>query len=127
MLLPCLFVAPAGHSGRGVFTTEPIGSDTLVETSPVIVMSGEERALLDRTLLHDYIFEWGEARDQCCMALGYVPLYNHAYPSNCEYEMDFENRVIHIRTVRAVAAGEELLINYNGDWDNPEPVWFEAT
>ena len=126
MLLPCLFVAQAGASGRGVFTTEPIGSNTLVETSPVIVMSGEQRALLDQTLLHDYIFEWGDARDQCCMALGYVPLYNHACPSNCEYEMDFENRVIYIRTVRAVAAGEELLINYNGDWDNPEPVWFET-
>jgi hypothetical protein len=30
--------------------------------------------LLDQTLLHDYIFEWGEKKDQCCMALGYVPL-----------------------------------------------------
>lgn len=126
MLLPFLFVAPAGNSGRGVFTSEAIPEGTVIETSPVIVMSGEERRLLDQTLLHDYIFEWGPERDQCCMALGYVPLYNHAYRSNCEYEMDFEHQLIHVKTVRAVKQGEELCINYNGDWDNAEPVWFST-
>lgn len=126
MLLSCLFVAPAGSSGRGVFTAEDIAANTLVETSPVIVMSGEERKLLDQTLLHDYIFEWGDDRSRCCMALGYVPLYNHASPSNCEYEMDYENEVIHIRTVRPVSAGQELFINYNGDWDNTAAVWFDT-
>jgi SET domain-containing protein len=30
-----------------------------------------------------------------------------------------------VRTVRAIKAGEELLINYNGDWDNETPVWFD--
>ena len=39
------------------------------------------------------------------MALGYVPVYNHSYRSNCEYEMDYEQEVISIRTVQAIAAG----------------------
>jgi uncharacterized protein len=127
MLLPTLFVAPAGDMGRGVFCSEPIEKNTIVEESPVIVMSGPERTLLDQTLLHDYIFEWGKNKDQCCMALGYVPLYNHSYRANCEYEMDFENQVIRIKSVRFIKAGEELCINYNGDWNNSTPVWFEAT
>ena len=97
----------------------------VIEIAPVIVMSGEERKLLDQTLLHDYIFEWGTERDRCIMALGYIPLYNHSYQSNCEYEMDFEREIITIKTVRTIAAGEELFINYNGDWDNESPVWFE--
>jgi uncharacterized protein len=124
MILPCLFIAPTADMGRGVFTSEKIEAGTLVEVSPVIVMSAAERKLLDQTLLHDYIFEWGEQRDQCCMALGYVPVYNHTYESNCEYETDFDFGQIRITAMRAIAAGEELFINYNGEWNDPTPVWF---
>lgn len=126
MLLPFLSIADAGEQGRGVFTSEDISDDTTIEESPVIVMSRDERKLLDQTLLHDYIFEWGGNKDQCCMALGYVPLYNHSYRSNCEYEMDFENKLIRIKTVRFIKKGEELFINYNGDWNNSTPLWFDA-
>jgi SET domain-containing protein len=58
------------------------------------------------------------------MALGYVPVYNHSYQSNCEYEMDFENELIKVKTITMVEANEELFINYNGDWNNEKPVWF---
>ena len=113
--------------GRGVFTRDILPANMVVEIAPVIVMSGEERKLLDQTLLHDYIFEWGDDRRQCAMALGYVPIYNHAYQSNCEYEMDFKKEIITVKTVRAIAASEELFINYNGDWDNESEVWFETS
>ncbi|HLZ89022.1 MAG TPA: SET domain-containing protein [Puia sp.] len=125
MILPSLFIAPTDGMGRGVFTSEDIAKDTIIEVSPVIVMTGEERKLLDQTLLHDYIFEWGDRREKCCMALGYIPLYNHSYKSNCEYEMDFQQRLITIKTVRFIKAGEEVFINYNGDWNNAHPVWFD--
>jgi SET domain-containing protein len=111
--------------GRGVFTAEDIARDTVIEISPVIVMTGAERKLLDQTLLHDYIFEWGRDRRECCMALGYVPMYNHSYKSNCEYEMDFEQQLIRVKAVRRIAAGEEVFINYNGDWNEAKPVWFD--
>ncbi|HEY8659357.1 MAG TPA: SET domain-containing protein [Hanamia sp.] len=112
--------------GRGVFTKEKIKAETIIEESPVIVMSAEDRKLLDKTLLHDYIFEWGINKDKCCMALGYVPMYNHSYSSNCEYFMDFEEATIQIKTVREIGAGEELTINYNGDWNNEKKIWFEV-
>ncbi|MBO9660877.1 MAG: SET domain-containing protein-lysine N-methyltransferase [Chitinophagaceae bacterium] len=127
MILPFLYVADAGASGRGVFSSEDIAAGTLIEVSPVIVMSGEDRKHLDQTLLHDYIFEWGHDQQQCCMALGYVPLYNHSSSSNCEYEMDFDHALIGIRTVRDIKAGDELCINYNGDWNDEKPVWFEIS
>jgi uncharacterized protein len=125
MILPGLYVAPTEDMGRGVFTAEDIARDTMIEISPVIVMTGTERKLLDQTLLHDYIFEWGRDRRECCMALGYVPLYNHSYKSNCEYEMDFEKQLIRVKAVRRIAAGEEVTINYNGDWNDSKPVWFD--
>lgn len=112
--------------GKGIFTSENIEANTVAEISPVIVMSREERRLLDKTLLHDYIFEWGPEKEQCCMALGYVPVYNHSYKANCEYEMDFENNLISIKAIRFIKAGEELFINYNGRWNDKKKVWFET-
>ena len=126
MILPHLFIAPSANMGRGVFTSSAIEKDTVVEIAPVIVMSGEDRKLLDKTLLHDYIFEWGDKKKQCCMALGNIPIYNHSYKSNCEYEMDYDNEVISIKTVRYIKEGEELFINYNGDWNDSKPLWFDA-
>jgi SET domain-containing protein len=112
--------------GRGVFALTDLEEGVLLEIAPVIVMEEKDRPLLDQTLLHDYIFEWGGNKEQCCMALGYVPLYNHSYQSNCEYEMNFTKQTISIKTVRPVKAGDELFINYNGDWNNEKPVWFET-
>jgi uncharacterized protein len=131
MIFPCLFIAVTENMGRGVFTSENIEADTVIEISPVIVMSGDDRQLLDKTPLHDYIFEWRMGKNNpivigCCMALGYVPVYNHSYKSNCEYEMDFDAQLIKIKTVHFVKTGQELFINYNGDWNDSKPVWFDT-
>lgn len=112
------------HKGWGIFTTKDIKSGTLLEVSPVVVMSGEEKKLLDQTTLYNYIFDWEE--DQCCMAMGNIPIYNHASPSNCEYFQDYEHQTIYIKAVRDIEAGEELTINYNGDFDHAGDVWFEV-
>jgi uncharacterized protein len=119
-------VASSKGMGRGVFANSDLKKNQVIEIAPVIVMNRDDRVHLDKTLLHDYIFEWGEKKDQCCMALGYIPLYNHSYQSNCEYEMNFKKQTITVRTVRAIRAGEELFINYNGDWNSSKPLWFEA-
>lgn len=126
MLKDYLHVGNSGTKGRGVFTSEVIKAGTIVEVSPVIVMKKEDREHLDKTLLHDYIFEWGPNNDQCCMALGLIPIYNHSYGSNCEYFMDFEEENIMVKTVRDISKGEELTINYNGDWDDEAKIWFDA-
>lgn len=126
MLQPYIYFGNTERKGRGVYTHEAIRTSTTIEIAPVIVMSSAERLLLDKTLLHDYIFEWGEQKDQCCMALGLIPVYNHSYQSNCEYFMDFDNQTIFVKAIRDIASGEELTINYNGDWDDNKKVWFEA-
>lgn len=126
MILPFLFIAPTEKMGKGVFTAEDIDAGTVIEISPVIIMGLQDRKLLDQTLLHDYIFEWGDTKEQCCMALGYVAVYNHSYQSNCEYEMDYMQELISIRTVRKIVAGEELFINYNGNWNDAATVWFDT-
>lgn len=126
MILHSLYIAETEKMGRGVFTSANIEKGMIVEDSPVIVINPEAKKLLNQTLLHDYIFEWGEKKDKCCIGMGYVALYNHSYRSNCEYEMDFKTETIKIRAVHFIKAGEELFINYNGDWNNEKPVWFDA-
>ena len=127
MIQEYLYLKSTTNKGRGIFTREKIAANTLIEESPVIVMSAEDRNLLDKTLLHDYIFEWGDNKDKCCMALGFIPIYNHSYSSNCEYFMDFEKEIIQVKTVREIEKGEELTINYNGDWNDEKKVWFEVS
>jgi SET domain-containing protein len=114
------------HRGRGVFTTEAIPAGTTIEIAPVIVLNQTDRALVDTTLLHDYIFEWGVDEKQAAVALGYVSIYNHHVDANCKYDMDFEHQTIQIQTNRDIAVEEELCINYNGDGITDKPVWFDA-
>lgn len=127
MILPILSIAPSPERGRGVFTTQDIETGTIVEISPVLVLNPEERAKVEQTLLFDYIFEWGDNLKGACVALGYLSVYNHSYAANCIYEMDFENELMQIRTVKPIYAGEELFINYNADPDDTKPIWFEAS
>lgn len=126
MLKPYLFIDKIPEKGRGVFTHERIPANTVVEVAPVISLSFKDREYIDKTLLHDYIFEWGKNKDRCCMALGLIPIYNHSYKSNCEYFMDFEDDTIMVKTVRVIENGEELTINYNGDWNDEKKVWFDV-
>lgn len=124
MIAPFLFIAKTEDKGWGVFTNETIEANTVLEMSPAIVMTKTEKELLDKTTLFNYIFDWDN--DKCCMAMGYVPVYNHACPSNCEYIQDFDEETIYIKSMRRIEAGEELTINYQGDYDNDTPVWFEV-
>lgn len=121
-MLTCLEIKRTKNKGWGVFTTKSLEANLLIETSPVIILSAEEFVILNKTQLHDYIFFW--ENNACCMAMGYVPIYNHASPSNCEYFQDYANGTIEIKTVRDIKKGEELTINYQGDAHSKEPVWF---
>lgn len=126
MITPFLFIDSTHKRGRGVFTTKKLGKGKIIEVSPVIVLTQKERKIIENTKLFDYIFEWGNNKKMACVALGYVSLYNHEYSSNCEYEMDFETRLMTIRTVRTIQKGEELTINYNASPNDKTEVWFDT-
>lgn len=127
MLHPALYIADTHTKGRGVFTRSALASGELLEIAPVIVLHEGDRKWVDKTRLHDYIFEWQpEGKDLCCVALGYVSIYNHAENANCTYEMSYEEETISIYTIREIDAGEELCINYNGDPYQSDRIWFKV-
>jgi SET domain-containing protein len=126
MIVPYLTVAPSSKRGRGIFTTKDIPANTVIEVSPVIVLSSKERAIIEKTRLYGYIFEWGVSKKRGCLALGYASLYNHDYAANCDYDMDFEHDLMTIRTVRKISKGEELYVNYNAHPDDKTKMWFKT-
>jgi hypothetical protein len=71
--------------GRGVFARQPIPAGTLIEAAPVIIVPAEQCPLLDRTILHDYYFQWGDNSNQSgrgAVPLGLVALCNHSRRPN---------------------------------------------
>lgn len=126
MILPILLIAPSDKRGRGVFAAEMIPAATVIEISPVLVLSVKDRKHVEKTILFDYIFEWGKKRKKACIALGYLSIYNHAYDANCEYEMEYGTKLMSIKTLREIQKGEELFVNYNAVADDATPIWFDA-
>lgn len=126
MIAPYLTIAPSSKKGRGVYTTKNIPAGTIVEISPVIVLTAKERAVIEKTKLYNYVFEWGASKKQGCIALGFASMYNHDYSANCDYDMDFDQELITIRTVKKIKKGEELFVNYNADPNDKTKVWFNA-
>ncbi len=126
MILPILVIAPSKQRGRGVFASEAIPANTIIEISPVLVLSAKERKEVEKTVLYNYIFEWGKKMKKACVAWGYLSVYNHSYHANCEYEMDFENELMQVKTVRDIVKGEELFVNYNATHNDETPIWFDT-
>jgi uncharacterized protein len=124
--LPSLFVAPSLYGGRGVFTTEVIASDTLIEVCPVLVIPEEHVPIVHGTILHDYYFLWGVEEKEAAIALGFGSLYNHETMANAAYEMDFDALNIEIYALRDIAPGEEITINYHGEQGIEDDLWFSV-
>jgi len=124
MLLSILYIAQSSTKGRGVFTSADIPINTTIEIAPVLVLNSEDRIQVEKTMLYNYIFEWGDDGSQAVVALGYISMYNHSVDFNCTYEMDFDTLTITVITCQEIKAGCELFINYNPIGKEDQPVWF---
>ncbi|MEO4052288.1 SET domain-containing protein [Solibacillus sp. CAU 1738] len=112
-----------GEFNRGVFTTSDIQKGALLHQAPVISYPNEQHQYIEQTMLADYAFEYGIG--QSAILLGYGMLFNHSYEPNAMYEINFKNQTFDFFAYRDIKAGEEILINYNGDVDNKDPLWFD--
>ncbi|GAB6989302.1 SET domain-containing protein [Paenibacillus pini] len=114
-----------GEFNRGVFAKEDIAKGTLFHEAPVIPYPNEEHVHIEKTLLADYMFEYGA--NHTAMLLGYGMLFNHSYDPNADYELNFDNHTVDFFAFKDIKAGEEIFINYNGEVENDEPLWFNKT
>ncbi len=110
VLSPCDF-------GHGIFTTKSIAPDTTIEECPYLRIKADEcTASLD-----DYVFNLETAEengdsDYYSLVLGWGSLFNHSYDHNIEYWHDTDRNLIVFHTIKTVAAGKQLFVNYGKDW-----------
>lgn len=124
--IPELYVSPSELGGRGVFCGVDIPAKSLIEICPVIVIPKKDIKPIDKTILHDYYFEWGKKFDKGALALGFGSLYNHSSKPNAYYKVDYEESVLFVYALKKIAAGKEICFNYNGNPKDKSRVWFEG-
>ncbi|RDZ13840.1 SET domain-containing protein-lysine N-methyltransferase [Priestia megaterium] len=112
-----------GEFNRGVFAKQDIKKGTLIHEAPVIAYPNKEHDFIEKTTLADYAFEYGV--NHTAILLGYGMLFNHSYTPNATYEINFDNHTFDFYAYTDIQAGEEILINYNGDVDDQELLWFD--
>ena len=100
--------------GRGVFAARAFASGETIEKCPVILLGGSFASIPDE--VRKVLFNWGELANvprAHCLALGYGSLYNHRKAANVRYAAGAEAGLLVFTAQRAIAAHEELTINYD--------------
>lgn len=114
------------NSGRGVYASREIASETLIEISPVLLFPPEEyHEFGSKTQLDGYTFIWKRTSNRraiMALALGLGSLFNHSKSPNVKWTLDHSSHSIRYETVRRVEEGEELCISYGTGrmWWEPE-------
>jgi SET domain-containing protein len=119
----CVEIRNDPSKGRGIFARRPIPAGTLIESAPVILVSPEQCALLDRTILHDYYFHWDNDPEggMGAMALGLVSLCNHSRRPNTRVRRNLVQTTLDLIALALIAAGDEVTIDYNcALWFDPQ-------
>lgn len=110
------------NAGRGVFATEFIKNDEIIENSPIIMLDGEAKHLKDSQLYNYYFVS--EDKESVAIALGFGSLYNHSYSPNATYIKDFDNQIIIFKAIKDIRPDEEITVNYNyGNPDDKSTLW----
>ncbi|MFG6149375.1 SET domain-containing protein [Halobacillus sp. B23F22_1] len=110
------------ESDKGVFATRNISKNELIHEAPVLPYPNEEHKHIEKTYLADYAFEYGE--HHTAFLLGYGMMFNHSYQPNADYRINFDNNSFDFYAYTDIKEGEEILINYNGEINNDDPLWF---
>lgn len=112
-------ISPTLHI-RGLIANRDIKKGEVVERAPVVLISKKEEEHLKKTVLWKYYYEWSNKHH--VIVLGYGSLYNHSYEPNIRYGFNFKWKVLVYKAIKPIKKGEELMVNYNWDPDNKDPV-----
>lgn len=117
-------VRASRRGGRGVFATEPIADDVLLMSAPLLLIPGEQRDGLQRTIVDDYVYEWDED-GTAVLVLGISSMCNHEREPNAYLWLFTDTLMAELWSIRPIADGEEVTVSYRAEGDD-EPLWFEV-
>ncbi|MCC6815182.1 MAG: SET domain-containing protein-lysine N-methyltransferase [Saprospiraceae bacterium] len=121
-----LYIAK-GIQGRGVYCQKDIVKGSPIEFCPIILIPKNEVEIIHNTEIHDYYFIWGKNDEEAAIALGYGSLYNHSYKPNADFILDLSNNTINFFAIKNIKAGKEITINYHGQPENRDELWFDKS
>jgi hypothetical protein len=128
---PGVYVQHTGTvKGRGAYAAQAFTAGALVETCPVVLLSGSFSSIPEE--VRKLLFNWGVLAGvpaTHALALGYGSMYNHQNPANMRYEADAANGTLRFLAIRDIAVGEELTVNYNavgGGHESQADTWFQG-
>ena len=119
-----LYVRWTEDRGRGVFAGVRFKAGELIERAPALVIPADEWRHLEKTVLYNYSFSWGDELEHAALPGGYGSFYNHSYEPNAVYYKRLDDLFIDYTALRPIEVDEEITINYNGDPEDRGPLWF---
>lgn len=102
----CLYIAPSIKGGYGVFTSQFIPRDSIVEIARTLPINSQARKACKLLQLYDYNID----DKTTCISLGYGSMYNHNTDHNIDYFYTVD-KMFYI-TNRDVLPDSELYVNY---------------
>lgn len=97
--------------GNGVFALRAYKKNEIIEICPAIFLPIKDFENLKKTKMFYYFFEY--TNKEFAVVLGYGSIYNHSYKPNSQYRFNFRKRIMVVRAIKNIKAGQEILFNYN--------------
>jgi len=119
-----IMAKPSALQGLGVFAEKPFRINELIEKAPVILLKAGDKELLESTQLFHYYFVVNNQHTPAALGLGLSSLYNHCPEANARYRISIKKEYLEIIACRPIHPGEEITLNYNGQPNDPSPVYF---
>lgn len=101
--------------GRGLYAAVPIPSGTVIGTYPLLILSAEDTERLKATRVYHYVFfvdETPEGAVRAAVAFGPISMCNHSRDACARFTVDSITATVTLAAARDIAAGEEILIDY---------------
>lgn len=115
------------NAGRGVFASKNIKKGEIIEICPVILIPKNDLSILNGSLLMEYFFYLGKAKDQIAVVLGFGSIYNHSYTPNAKYKINLKSKSVTFSAIENIKKNNEITFNYKGEKSkNNNPLWFEV-
>jgi uncharacterized protein len=113
-------------NGYGVFATQNISKDEIIEQSPFIISGIRTKDLVQQNI-RKFLWPLPCNCDECkyrgrpyTIASGFVQLYNHSTDSDVKLSYDTNKRIITITAIKDIKKNNEILVNYGPNYNRFE-------
>lgn len=110
-----LFVSKVKNIGYGIFTSEYIPKETIIEVAISKHVYNNE-ICEDLKLINDYTYHYDSKKNS--LAFGFGSIYNHASAgiNNLSFTV-LKNKIIY-KTVKAIEKNQQITVDYGNEWFN---------